>query len=65
MAKAPKPAPRKHSREWFAAEVKAVADRIETYPAHIKAGMVWASATLPTLPTTQAERDQAKHKDTP
>jgi len=42
----------KHSREWFAAKVKEAADRIDTYPEHIKAGMVWATATLPTLPAT-------------
>jgi len=58
MAKAPKPAPRKHSREWFAAKVKEAADRIGAYPEHIKAGMVWAAATLPTLPATQAERKE-------
>lgn len=54
------PAPRKHSREWFAAKVKEAADRIDTYPEHIKAGMVWATATLPTLPAAQAERERGE-----
>jgi hypothetical protein len=52
MSDKSKPAPRKHSREWFAAKRDEVSARIETYPAHIKAGMVWASATVPPLPAT-------------
>lgn len=54
------PEPRLHSPEWFAMKVQAVKDRIEAeWPDYMKATAYVASATLPTIPSSNKGADHA------